>query len=82
MTVCKTASCIGFMRWGRSKNANKIDFSLFAPANSIASLLANQFAEADGLQVSALMYAALVLFILTLTVNVFAELIVVRVKRI
>ena len=62
-------------------NANKIDFSLFAPANSISSLLANQFAEADGLQVSALMYAALVLFILTLIVNIFAELIVVRVKR-
>ncbi|NRB06883.1 MAG: phosphate ABC transporter permease subunit PstC [Richelia sp.] len=63
-------------------NANKIDFSLFAPANSIASLLANQFAEADGLQVSALMYAAWVLFILTLIVNISAELIVVRVKRI
>ncbi|MDJ0797557.1 MAG: phosphate ABC transporter permease subunit PstC [Calothrix sp. MO_167.B12] len=63
-------------------NANKINFSLFAPANSIASLLANQFAEADGLQVAALMYAALVLFVLTLVVNIFAELIVQRVKRI
>ncbi|MDJ0617320.1 MAG: phosphate ABC transporter permease subunit PstC [Calothrix sp. MO_192.B10] len=63
-------------------NANKIDFSLFAPANSIASLLANQFAEADGLQIAALMYAALVLFVLTLIVNIFAELIVQRVKRI
>jgi phosphate transport system permease protein len=63
-------------------NANKINFSLFAPANSIASLLANQFAEADGLQVAALMYAALVLFVLTLIVNIFAELIVLRVKRI
>ncbi|WP_044259148.1 phosphate ABC transporter permease subunit PstC [Richelia intracellularis] len=63
-------------------NANKIDFSLFAPANSIASLLANQFSEAVGLQVSALMYAALVLFILTLIVNTVAELIVGQVKRI
>ncbi|WP_088241669.1 phosphate ABC transporter permease subunit PstC [Calothrix rhizosoleniae] len=63
-------------------NANKINASVFAPANSIASLLANQFAEADGLQISALMYAALVLFFLTLIVNIIAELIVLRVKRI
>ena len=34
-------------------NANKIDFSLNAPANTIASLMANQFAEASGLQVAA-----------------------------
>lgn len=62
-------------------NANTISPSLFAPSNTISSLLANQFAEASGLQVSALMYAALVLFILTLIVNILAELIVLRVKR-
>ncbi|MEC4813562.1 MAG: phosphate ABC transporter permease subunit PstC [Scytonema sp. PMC 1069.18] len=62
-------------------NANKISPSLFAPSNTISSLLANQFAEASGLQVSALMYAALVLFVLTLIVNILAELIVLRVKR-
>lgn len=63
-------------------NANTINLSVLAPANTIASLLASQFAEASGLQISALMYAALVLFILTLLVNVLAELIVKRVKRI
>jgi phosphate transport system permease protein len=62
-------------------NSNNINISLLAPANTISSLLANQFAEASGLQVSALMYAALVLFILTLIVNILAELIVLRVKR-
>lgn len=62
-------------------NANSINISLFAPSNTISSLLANQFAEASGLQVSALMYAALVLFVLTLVVNILAELIVLRVKR-
>jgi phosphate transport system permease protein len=62
-------------------NANVISPSIFAPANTISSLLANQFAEASGLQVSALMYAALVLFVLTLIVNILAELIVLRVKR-
>jgi len=63
-------------------NANQINASLLAPGNTIASLLASQFAEASDLQVSALMYAALILFILTFIVNVLADLIVQRVKRI
>lgn len=62
-------------------NANNVNASVFAPGNTIASLLANQFAEASGLQVASLMYAALVLFVLTLIVNILAELIVLRVKR-
>lgn len=63
-------------------NSNSVNISLLAPANTISSLLANQFSEASGLQVAALMYAALVLFVLTLIVNILAELIVLRVKRI
>ncbi|MGH1392917.1 MAG: phosphate ABC transporter permease subunit PstC [Trichormus sp.] len=63
-------------------NSNNVNISLLAPANTISSLLANQFSEASGLQVAALMYAALVLFFLTLAVNVLAEFIVIRVKRI
>jgi phosphate transport system permease protein len=62
-------------------NSNNISISLLAPGNTISSLLANQFSEASGLQVSALMYAALVLFFLTLIVNIIAEFIVLRVKR-
>ncbi|AFZ16934.1 phosphate ABC transporter permease subunit PstC [Allocoleopsis franciscana] len=62
-------------------NANQLNISLLAPANTIASLLANQFAEASGLQVAALMYAGLVLFLITLIVNVLAELIVRQVKK-
>lgn len=61
-------------------NSNRLSPSILEPANTIASLLANQFAEASGLQVSALMYAGLVLLILTLLVNVLAQLIVNRVK--
>ena len=63
-------------------NSNKIDFSVLAPSNTIASLLANQFAEASGLQVSALMYAALILFAITLVVNILAQLLVVRLQKI
>ncbi|NDJ19815.1 phosphate ABC transporter permease subunit PstC [Myxacorys almedinensis] len=60
-------------------NANTIDsFSILSQGSTVASLLANQFAEAGGLQISALMYAALVLFALTLVVNILAEIVVRR----
>lgn len=59
-------------------NSLNFDLSLLAPGNTIASMLANQFGEADGIQVSALMYAALILMILTLVVNVIAQWIVRR----
>lgn len=61
-------------------NSNQLNVSILAPANTISSLLANQFAEAKDLQVAALMYAALVLVIMTLLVNILAEYIVSRVQ--
>lgn len=62
-------------------NSNQISLSVLAPGNTIASLLASQFAEASGLQIASLMYAALVLFFITLIVNVLAEMIVRQVKK-
>jgi len=59
-------------------NSLNFDLSLLAPGNTIASMLANQFGEADGIQVSALMYAALILMVLTLVVNIAAQWIVRR----
>ena len=57
-------------------NSNSFSWSILSPGYTISSMLANQFGEADGSQVSSLMYAALVLMILTLMVNIFAQLIV------
>ena len=54
-------------------NSLNFSFSVLAPGNTIASMLANQFGEASGIQVSALMYAALVLMVLTFLVNVAAQ---------
>ncbi len=51
-------------------NSNQISWSLFSPANTLASLLASQFPEASGLEVQALMYAAVVLLVISLAVNV------------
>ncbi|HRH81739.1 MAG TPA: phosphate ABC transporter permease subunit PstC [Thiobacillaceae bacterium] len=50
-------------------NANRITGSLFAPGNSIASTLANEFGEADpGLHIASLFALGLVLFIITFIV--------------
>ena len=54
-------------------NSVNFNISLLAPGNTIASMLANQFGEADGIQVSALMYSALILMVLTFLVNVMAQ---------
>jgi phosphate transport system permease protein len=50
-------------------NANRLSGSLFAPGNSIASTLANEFAEADPLlHVPALFALGLLLFLITFVV--------------
>ena len=51
-------------------NAATMEWSLFAPADTLAALLANRFPEASRVEVSALMYAALVLLAITLLVNI------------
>lgn len=50
-------------------NSNQISLSLFSPANTLAALLALNFPEAGPLEVKVLMYAALVLLLITLLVN-------------
>jgi phosphate transport system permease protein len=56
-------------------NSPRLTWSLLSPAGTLAGLLANQFGEASGMQVSALMYAALTLVLLTLLVNIAGELV-------
>mgnify|MGYP000215117067 CR=1 FL=1 len=51
-------------------NSNQINLSLFAPANTLASLLASSFPEAGAIEIQALMYAAMVLLAITFLVNV------------
>jgi phosphate transport system permease protein len=50
-------------------NAHKLSWSLFSAGNSIASTLANEFAEAEaGLHVSSLFALGLILFVITFIV--------------
>ncbi len=63
-------------------NAATVGPSLFEAAYSIPAILANQFAEAqDDVHTGALSYLSLILFILTLAVNVGAILLVKLVER-
>lgn len=58
-------------------NSPMLSFSLLDSASTIPSVLANQFSEAlDDLHIGALMYLALILFVLTLVVNVVATVLV------
>ena len=59
-------------------NSNRLTVSLFSPANTLASLLANTFPEAGAHEIPVLMYAALVLLAITLVVNMFGALVLER----
>lgn len=59
-------------------NANIIPKGLFSPGNTMASVIANQFGEADGLKMSALIAIGLILFAITALVNAIGKLIIKR----
>jgi phosphate transport system permease protein len=64
-------------------NFNQLDsLSLFEPANSITSALANEFAEAgEGLHQAALIYLGLVLFFITFVVLALSKLLLARLRK-
>jgi phosphate transport system permease protein len=63
-------------------NKNGISVSLFDQGQTISSLLANSWGEADALQAGALLELALVLLLIALAINIFARLIIGRYLRI
>jgi len=63
-------------------NAHNLSPSLFAPGNSIASALANEFTEAVGdLYTSALIELGLILFVITTIVLALSKLMLMRLAR-
>ncbi|MBF9234894.1 phosphate ABC transporter permease subunit PstC [Microvirga sp. BT350] len=61
-------------------NANRLSLSLFDPGSTIASRIANEFNEAAGLQLNALLALGCILFLVTFTVLVLARLLIAQVK--
>ncbi|WP_295624344.1 phosphate ABC transporter permease subunit PstC [uncultured Nitrosomonas sp.] len=63
-------------------NAHQLHASLFMPGNSIASALANEFAEADGeLYTSALIELGLILFFITFVVLACSKILLLQLKK-
>lgn len=63
-------------------NRNEISVSLFAPGQTMASVIANEYAEAGSQShLSALAFVGLALFVVSFVVNMIARRIVVRLQR-
>jgi phosphate transport system permease protein len=62
-------------------NDNNFSWSLFAPGNTLAALIANQWPESGDPEKSALLYAGLVLLGITLLINAMGTLVISRTGR-
>lgn len=61
-------------------NTNVIPKGLFATGNTMASVIANQFGEAEGLKLSSLIAIGLLLFVITALVNFIGKVIIKKVS--
>ncbi|MCI0558037.1 MAG: phosphate ABC transporter permease subunit PstC [Nitrososphaera sp.] len=66
---------------GNAQGINAIPDSPFSPSQTIPSAMANQFGESSGVQLSALIGLALILFVVALGVNVLAHFMVSRMVK-
>lgn len=62
-------------------NANRLPTSLFSPGTSIASVLANEFGEAEGLHFNTLFALGFLLFCITFVVLAMAKLLIMRAEK-
>ena len=63
-------------------NTNDIPDTLTATGNTMASIIANQFGEADGLKLSALMAIGLILFLITAIINMIGKILIRRAQHV
>ena len=61
-------------------NTNNIPESITSTGNSMASIIANQFGEADGLRLSSLIAIGLVLFMITAIINMIGKIMIKRAR--
>ncbi|ULB33985.1 MULTISPECIES: phosphate ABC transporter permease subunit PstC [Proteiniphilum] len=62
-------------------NTNRIPLGLRDTGNTMASVIANQFGEADGLKLSALIAIGLLLFIITAVINLIAKIVMKKLSQ-
>ena len=61
-------------------NTNNIPNSITSTGNSMASIIANQFGEADGLRLSSLIAIGLILFLMTAAINMVGKIMIKRAR--
>jgi len=61
-------------------NSNFLPRSIFSPANTMASVIANEFAESTGITASSLIYIGFVLFLVTTLVNILGTYIIKKIS--
>lgn len=61
-------------------NTNNIPESITSTGNSMASIIANQFGEADGLRLSSLIAIGLILFLITAIINLIGKIMIKRAR--
>lgn len=59
-------------------NTNQVPLSITDTGNTMASIIANQFGEANGLRLSSLYAIALILFVLTAVINIIGKILIKR----
>ena len=62
-------------------NTNELPTSITATANTMASVIANQFGEADGLKLSSLIAIGLLLFLITALINFVGKMIMTKFSK-
>lgn len=63
-------------------NTNQIPDSLTTTGNTMASIIANQFGEADGLKLSSLIAIGLILFLITAIINMVGKILIQRAQHV
>ncbi len=63
-------------------NTNQIPDSLTTTGNTMASIIANQFGEADGLKLSSLIAIGLILFLITAIINMVGKILIRRAQHV
>lgn len=61
-------------------NTNNVPDSITSTGNSMASIIANQFGEADGLRLSSLIAIGLILFMITAIINLIGKMMIKRAR--
>ncbi|MDD5183806.1 MAG: phosphate ABC transporter permease subunit PstC [Paludibacter sp.] len=62
-------------------NSNRMPTGLFSTGNTMSSVIANQFGEASGLQLSSLIEIGLLLFVMTTIINAVGKFIIKKLNR-